>query len=132
MNILKIQYEGKIYEFRRLTSFEVYYILETPINNKKIFFSYDLIFQMDKMTMTMENQYEFKSGYIISGIAYDDYPTARSKKVFCKSLFPTKSDFDNCSITQKKFIDFCQRNFYLMLSVVNKINTPNTHINQKL
>ena len=132
MNILKIQYEGEVYKFKRLTSFEVYYILETPINNKKIFFSYDLIFQINKMTMMMENQYEFKSGYIVSGVSYDDYPTSKTKKVFCKSLFPAKSDFDTCNITQKKFIDFCQRNFYLMLSVVIKINISNMNINQKL
>lgn len=132
MNILKIQYEGEVYKFKRLTSFEVYYILETPINNKKIFFSYDLIFEINKLSMMMENQYEFKSGYLVSGITYDDYPTSKTKKVLCKSNFPAKSDFDICNITQKKFIDFCQRNFYLMLSVVNKVNTSNSHINQKL
>ena len=129
MKFLKIQYEGKVYKFKRLTSFEVYYIMQTPINSKKVFFSYDLTFQINKMTMMMENEYEFKSGYIESGVTYDDYPTKRTKKVLCKSNFPAKSDFDVCNITQKKFIEFCQRNFYLMLSVVEKLDKSKPSIN---
>lgn len=129
MNILKIQYEGKVYKFKRLTSFEVYYIMETPINSKKVFFSYDLTFEINKLSMMMENQYEFKSGYIESGLSYDDYPTSKTKKVFCKSVCPAKTDFELCNITQKKFIEFCQRNFYLMLSVVEKVNKSKSSIN---
>ena len=91
MKFLKIQHKGKVYNFKRLSSFEVYYIMETPINSKKVFFSYDLTFEINKLSMMMENQYEFKSGYIESGITYDDYPTKKTKKVFCKSklLYPS-------------------------------------------
>lgn len=129
MKFLKIQYEGKVYEFRRLKSFEVFYIMETPINNKKIFFSYDLTFELNQLSMVMENQYQFNCGYIESGITYDDYPTSKTKKVFCKSTCPVISEFELCNVTQKKFIEFCQRNFYLMLSVIDKVEQPKPSIN---
>ena len=122
MKCLKIKHKGETYTFNRMYSYGIHYLLDRDIQNKRIYFSYDLTFDICSSSMGMIKEYEFCAGYCVVGKTYNNIPTRDNKKDLIKSTYRANVEFLHCKNTQQEFLEFCERNLYLMISTVNNIS----------
>ena len=121
MKSLKIKHKNEVYTFNRVYYYGIHYLMDRDISGKKIFFCYDLTFDICSSSMGMVKEYEFSAGYCWVGKTYEDIPIAGNRKVLIKSTYRSDEELSICKTTQKEFLGFCERNLYLMLSTMNII-----------